>query len=98
MRQIRAALVAAFFMSAQAFAQQVCVPRDQAVRWLEQQFGERPLGRGLTDDGRAMFELFTDDKGESWTILVVPPKGPACVIAAGKDWRWRSSKRKEPKA
>lgn len=81
-----AALAPALFWAAPATAQQVCVPREQAVAWLEEQFSEKPLGRGLTSDGRAMFELFVSEEG-SWTILVSQPKGPSCVVAAGQHWR-----------
>ncbi len=41
-----------------ANAEQICAPRDRAVKQLEKQFGEKVFGRGLAANGKRMIELF----------------------------------------
>lgn len=80
-------LAAALLLAASgARAQGNCMPRDEAVAWLETQFGERVIGRGLADEGRVMFEVFAGPEG-SWTLLVSTPEGGSCVIVDGLDWQ-----------
>ncbi len=66
-------------------AEQVCLPRKEAIRQLAKQFKEKPIGRGLSDDGNAMVELFTSEKG-SWTIVVTNTKNISCLVASGQSW------------
>ncbi len=74
------------FGGASASAQETCVIRDDAVEQLEKQYGEKVIARGLTQNGKAMFELFVSEIG-SWTIVVSDPAGRSCIIAGGKDWQ-----------
>ncbi len=64
----------ALLTSAPASAQQVCLTHEAAVMQLEQKFDESVAGRGLTADGKAMFELFLSETG-SWTVVVSRPSG-----------------------
>lgn len=66
-------------------ARQVCAPRDHALGQLEKRHHEKILGRGLTPNGKAMFELFVSKSG-SWTVLVSHPNGHSCFVAAGDSW------------
>ncbi len=66
-------------------AQQVCAPRDHALGQLDKRHHEKILGRGLTPNGKAMFELLVSKSG-SWTVLVSHPNGRSCFVAAGDSW------------
>ena len=81
-------LIAAGFLMLSAsatYAQQICGPRDSTLGQLEKRHHERVYGRGLTPNGKAMFELFVSKTG-SWTVLVSNPNGRSCFVAAGDSW------------
>ncbi len=63
-----------------------CVPREEAALQLEEKFEEKVIGRGLTPNGQAMFEVFVSEAG-TWTVLASDPNGRSCVIAAGEAWQ-----------
>lgn len=88
LRTIPALFLAALaLLSAEASrAQEDCMSHDEAVTWLKQEFGERVTGRGLTDDGRSMMEVFVSEEG-TWTLLVSFAPNISCVIASGRDWQ-----------
>ncbi len=50
------------------------------------QYGEKVAARGLTQNGKAMFELFVSESG-SWTVIVSDPVGRSCIIASSEDWQ-----------
>ena len=80
-------IASALLLSAQpANAQQVCAPHEKAVLQLEEKFDEQVVGRGLTPNGKAMFEVFVSESG-SWTVLVSEPSGRSCVVASGESWQ-----------
>lgn len=90
----RAARRAVFFVSAlavgplaasPAHAQAACAGRDEIVRMLESQYGERPAAAGLAGD-RVVVEVFAAPDGASWTILLTRPDGISCAILAGEAW------------
>lgn len=66
-------------------AKQVCAPRGHTLGQLEKKHQEHVSGRGLTPDGKAMFELFISKTG-SWTVLASKPDGRSCFVAAGDSW------------
>ena len=66
-------------------AQQACVPRDRAVFQLENQFEEQVAGRGLTEYGNRVLELFVSESG-TWTLLASDVQGRSCVMASGEGW------------
>ncbi len=87
--RIISSLIAAsilFLSATSANAQQVCASRDRAVVQLEKQFEENVSGRGLTLNGKKMFELFISEKG-SWTMLISDPQGRSCIVASGEYWQ-----------
>lgn len=67
-------------------AQQVCAPRGKVTVQLEEKFDEQVVGRGLTPNAQAMFELFVSEVG-SWTVVVSEPNGRSCVVASGESWQ-----------
>ncbi len=77
---------AAMFGNASARAQDACIDRDDAVEQLSKQYGEKVAARGLTQNGKAMFELLVSKSG-SWTVLVSDPAGRSCIVANGEDWQ-----------
>ena len=87
--QILSAIViaSALLLPAQSVnAQQVCVPHEKVKLQLEEKFDEQVIGRGLTPNGKAMFELFVSESG-SWTVIVSEPSGRSCVVAGGESWQ-----------
>lgn len=71
-------------VAAPASAQAICAERAELARRLAEAFGETPVGRGLSADGR-MLEVFAGPDG-SWTLVVTAPTGRACLAAAGEAW------------
>ena len=68
-----------------AAAQEACVLHDVAVQQLSKGYGEHVAGRGLTADGKKMFELLTSEGG-SWTLIVTDVHGNTCMLAGGDVW------------
>lgn len=66
-------------------AQNACFEREDALARLQSQYGENVAARGLTAEGKAMFELLTSEDG-TWTILVTRTDGQSCVVAGGDAW------------
>lgn len=80
-------IVSALLLSGQAAnAQQICAPNEKVALQLERKFDEQVIGRGLTPNGKAMFELFSSKSG-SWTVVVSEPSGRSCVVASGESWQ-----------
>ncbi len=77
-----AAALAAFLLPASAAAQ-VCVQGDYAAA-LAQNYGERPVVRGIAESGSLMI-IFLNEKTGSWTLSFIPPNAPdvSCVGATG---------------
>lgn len=102
-RALKASLLTAAFvlvtvlspLTRQATAQERCVLRDTALQHLDQQYGERPVGRGLARAGKTMVELLTSDGG-TWTIVVTNVKGETCVLASGEAWTEAKAQLGEP--
>ena len=69
----------------QATAQQTCMLHADAVTQLAKQFDERISARGLTPDGKQMFEIVSSEKG-TWTLIITDVHGKSCVIATGEAW------------
>ena len=84
---IRAAVVAAFFVSAStAPAQSQCGPREILLRQLAERYGEAPIAHGVMHNGR-LLEVIADRHGRTWSIVVTSPQGLSCLVAAGEGWR-----------
>ncbi len=86
-------IASALLLSTQpANAQQVCRPHEKAAFQLEEKFDEQVVGRGLTPNGKAMFEVFVGESG-SWTVLVSATLADEAVLsrAARADRAFRCS-------
>ena len=78
--------VAALSGPAPAAAQDLCMAHEDALAWLQEEFGEQVIGRGLTDNGQALFEILVSKDG-SWSLLVSLAGGSSCVVASGQNWQ-----------
>lgn len=65
-------------------AQEVCMRRDDLADVLYDKYGEVPVGRGLTTNGR-LLEIFASLKG-SWTLVLTWPSKVSCIYKVGQDW------------
>ncbi len=78
-------LLGAMLVSRPANAQELCLLRADAVTQLNGKYKEQVVGRGLVEDGRAMFELFVSESG-TWTVVVTDTKGRSCLVGGGEGW------------
>ena len=78
-------LVGIILANRPADAQQVCLVRGDVIERLTMQHQEEVVGRGLTENGKAMFEVFAGDK-DTWTIIVTDINGRSCLIGGGQSW------------
>ncbi len=82
-----AAFVAAFFMlGLPASASRHCYAnRQDVVDWLAGRFQEARVSMALSEDGLVL-EVFRNEDGSSWTIIVTTVAGPTCIISHGRAW------------
>ncbi|HEV8392334.1 MAG TPA: hypothetical protein VGQ35_20940 [Dongiaceae bacterium] len=66
-------------------AQRTCLPRDGADAKLRKEFGEKVLGRGVSDDG-TLVEIFLAPSG-TFTVIKTTPTGLSCVVDFGEGWQ-----------
>ena len=83
-RTLKVSLVASLLVLAGA-AQAECLPREEVIASLQQDYGETAKGLGLSNRGPWVMELFVSDTG-SWTILVTRSNGLSCIAASGENW------------
>jgi hypothetical protein len=83
----------AFALTHQAAAQELsrCKNRADVLDTLEKEYTEVPMAIGITKNKRVI-EILTDEKGESWTILITKADGQSCLLSSGSDWTWRKPK------
>ena len=79
------ALVALLVSATQADAQEMCLLHEAAVEQLAGRFGEHAVSRGVTEEGRAIIEVFAG-KGGNWTVLRTDVHGRTCVLGSGEGW------------
>jgi len=82
---------------AHAITRPACTDHGAAVAALARNYGERLIARAVTTRG-AILEIFASTKGRdgkriSWTAIITFPGGPACIVAAGRDWGARKQGR-----
>jgi len=68
-----------------AEAQVVCSERGKFLERLANRYHEAPVAMGLASNG-SIVEVIASESGETWTIIVTPPKGKSCVVASGTFW------------
>ena len=61
--------------------------RYDSLAELLRRFDERAVASGLPNEGRAYLEIWASDAG-TWSVLVVVPKGPTCLIHSGEDFEF----------
>lgn len=76
---LRAALLCALAAPAAA---QTCMPLPAVIESLTDQWGEAPVGQGLSNGG-AIVTVWTIPVTGTWTITVTHPDGTTCLIGAG---------------
>ena len=67
-------------------AQRNCMSHDSADQQLRAQFGEKVLGRGVSDDG-TLVEIFMSPKKRTFTVIKTMPSGLSCVVDFGEGWQ-----------
>ena len=77
--------VATLMTAPAATARQNCMMHDDAVAQLAKKFDEQVSARGLTPDGKQMFEVVSSEKG-TWTLIITDVHGKSCVVATGEAW------------
>lgn len=93
-----ALLLGVAFLTRPAAAQESpCRPRDEVVELLDRSFAENPVATGLTSGG-LLLEVFTNETGSSWTVLVTSPRGISCPVAIGEGWQPRQPEPTGPAA
>jgi hypothetical protein len=71
---------------ASAGEEKLCSQHGKVIGQFAKVYQENPVAGGLTQDGRLIEVLSTDD-GRTWTIVVSKPNGETCVMMAGEGWR-----------
>lgn len=69
-----------------SFAQSNCGKYEDAVKLLQESYGETRQTVGLASNG-AMVEMFASVETGTWTILVTIPGGPTCLAAEGSSYQ-----------
>jgi hypothetical protein len=63
----------------------VCSKRADVVKYLSNKFKEKPISMGLANNG-GIVEIFSNQTGASWTIIITMPNGISCILSAGENW------------
>jgi hypothetical protein len=66
-------------------APSLCAKRTDLVVHLAHEYQERPVARGLSENG-VLFEIFASRNGASWTAVASFVDGMSCLIASGHFW------------
>jgi hypothetical protein len=59
-----------------------CMPAEALAQFLEEEFAELPVARGMSDEG-VLVTVFAARATSDWTLAVTEPSGLSCVFAAG---------------
>ena len=73
------------YIEAQA-QQPVCLPVETFVQGFRARFGEMPLWRGISDDGKEVIMVLVNPVTGTYTVAVVNTEGLACIRANGTDF------------
>ena len=69
----------------------ICNSRKAILAILEKDYGEKPVARGVANNG-ALVERTESKDGKTWTLIVTTPKGITCLLAAGDNWEGLATK------
>lgn len=82
-------LISALLSTSSAIAQmapvEVCSTHEVITSKLQERFQEQQTSVAIISDGR-LLEIYTSEKGRTWTLIVTNTKGITCAISAGTDW------------
>lgn len=70
-------------ISTSVWAQSVCLPHNEAVERLKNQYNERRAWVGIQHEPHSLVEVFVNPKDSTWTILITRSTGISCVTASG---------------
>lgn len=73
-------LIFSIFLATPTIAQATCAPYDE-FRAAAVELGASLVVEGLQGNGDLM-QIFTNEKGE-WFVLLISPQGGACMVSAG---------------
>jgi hypothetical protein len=59
-----------------------CMLAEDLARFLEEEFEELPMARGVSDAG-VLVTMFAAKGTGTWTIALTEPSGLSCIVAAG---------------
>lgn len=82
-------MAAAMILTASGAAAQTpmsCSHHSKVVGQFAASYQEVPVAGGLTEDGR-LIEVLSSDEGKTWTIIISKPNGETCVMMAGEGWK-----------
>ena len=96
MRHLLKIFIAGFLITSPTFGAsashgpgEFCLPREEAVKTLEQEYGEVQTDVGVVNDGSRVLEVFRTLPGvvpPTWTIMWSYLNGRTCIFSAGADW------------
>ena len=64
-------------------AQGICDQRERVLGLLAETYQESPVGVGVTTRG-ILVEVWSDDTGKAWTIVITSPQGISCLLLTGE--------------
>jgi hypothetical protein len=83
---LTAVLALLYPYGAGAQGQMACGSRDAIIKALKDHYKEKQHAIALAATA-GVVELFTSEKGATWTLIVTSHVGQTCIAAAGKNWR-----------
>lgn len=63
-----------------------CMPTDQIISFLGDNFDEVMIGAGLHYNGAVINSLFVNASTGTWTVVVSGADGESCIVAFGDNW------------
>ena len=63
----------------------LCSRYDLLTDHLTLRYNEHAVASGLPDNGKSYLEIWASEAG-TWSVLVVVPNGPTCLIHSGQDF------------
>ncbi len=70
-------------------AMPTCMDRSVLAQQLDKKFSEAQVAVGLAASGQ-LVEVFSSDKGTTWTIVMTRADGTSCVMATGQAWHGKT--------
>lgn len=69
-----------------AMAQQPCMPRDKAIVFLAESWGESLQIQALMAPENTILEIYANTDTGTWTAVSVNTNNVACRVASGENW------------